>query len=177
MKLLIQTSAMIAAIFLAGCATGVSSPSSYAGQETRRIKALSDTEIQAYLDGKGQGFAKPAELNGYPGPMHVLELAEPLALTPEQKKATESLMSRHKAEVRELGRSYIDAEAKLDALMASRSATRESLRAVIFTAGEIQTHIRSAHLETHLAQRALLNETQLSAYPRLRGYDPDHTHH
>jgi hypothetical protein len=179
MKALMKVSIVVVAIFLTGCTTGISLHSGYAGQETRRIKALSEPEIQAYLEGKGQGLAKPAELNGYPGPMHVLELAEPLALTAEQRAASERLMSRHKSEVRELGRAYIDAEAALEAQLASRKASPESLKVAINAASELQARIRLSHLETHLAQTALLNEAQLAAYPRLRGYDrgqPQHSH-
>jgi hypothetical protein len=47
----------------------------YAGQQTRTIKALSDDEIAALRNGEGMGMAKAAELNGYPGPIHVLSLA------------------------------------------------------------------------------------------------------
>jgi hypothetical protein len=100
-KKLIATAAF--AIFASGCVSIAPSTSLYVGQESRQIKALSATEIAAYVEGKGQGFAKPAELNGYPGPMHVLELADQLALTTEQKAASEALLLKHKTEVRELG--------------------------------------------------------------------------
>src|SRR5215469_14793256 len=46
----------------------------YAGQEARTIKALSDDDIAALRKGEGMGMAKAAELNGYPGPVHVLAL-------------------------------------------------------------------------------------------------------
>jgi hypothetical protein len=65
------------------------SQSPYVGQESREIKALSPQEISDYLSGKGMGLAKAAELNGYPGPAHVIELAAELELTPEQKTKTE----------------------------------------------------------------------------------------
>ena len=58
---------------------GMHGPSSaghaHAGEQQREIKALSGQDIQAYENGQGHGFAKAAELNGYPGPMHTLELA------------------------------------------------------------------------------------------------------
>jgi hypothetical protein len=55
--------------------------SPYAGQQARTIKALSDEEIAALRNGEGLGMAKAAELNGYPGPLHVLALAAQLELT------------------------------------------------------------------------------------------------
>jgi len=66
-------------------------PSSYAGQEQREIKALSPEEIQSYLAGNGAGLAKAAELNHYPGPAHVLELADKLQLNEEQKVRTKAI--------------------------------------------------------------------------------------
>jgi len=38
--------------------------------------ALSVEQIEQYRAGAGMGYAKAAELNRYPGPMHVLELAD-----------------------------------------------------------------------------------------------------
>jgi len=58
----------------------------YAGQETRKIKALSEDQIQGYLAGSGMGLAMAAELNHYPGPKHVLELAEKLQLLVNSEK-------------------------------------------------------------------------------------------
>ena len=42
------------------------------------VNALSPDEVQQYLAGAGMGYAKAAELNHFPGPMHVLELADKL---------------------------------------------------------------------------------------------------
>jgi hypothetical protein len=95
----------------------------YAGQQVREIKALSAEEIAQYLAGAGMGFAKAAELNQYPGPMHTLELADQLSLSVEQRAAMESLMKRHKAEARELGAEVVRLERELDALFAEKRAT------------------------------------------------------
>ena len=48
--------------------------SPYAGQESRRIKSLSEQDIAELRAGRGWGLAKAAELNGMPGPAHLLEL-------------------------------------------------------------------------------------------------------
>jgi hypothetical protein len=78
------------------CASGVAwaQTSPYAGQEQRPIKALSDQEVAALLAGQGAGFAKAAELNGYPGPMHVLELADRLALSADPLRHVARLRQR-----------------------------------------------------------------------------------
>ena len=67
-----------------GAAACAQSP--YVNDQGRALKALSADEAAGYLEGRGLGLAKPAELNGYPGPMHVLELADALALTPAQTR-------------------------------------------------------------------------------------------
>src|SRR5918998_1082797 len=82
--------------------------SSYAGQHAREIKALSPEEIAQYLAGAGLGYARAAELNHFPGPMHVLELADKLELTAEQREATERLMDAHKAEARAIGAKLVE---------------------------------------------------------------------
>jgi hypothetical protein len=50
--------------------------------EQRAVKGLSAQQIADLRAGKGMGLALSAELNGYPEPMHVLEHAEALKLTP-----------------------------------------------------------------------------------------------
>ena len=71
--------------------------SPYIGQESREIKALSEQEVDAYLNGKGMGYAKAAELNQYPGPRHVLDMAEQLDLTEEQSKKTQAVFDAMKS--------------------------------------------------------------------------------
>jgi Spy/CpxP family protein refolding chaperone len=149
--------------------------SPYQGQESRRIKSLSAEEVDGYLEGRGMGYAKPAELNGYPGPMHVLELADRLALTSEQRTATQALLGEHKAEVRELGRRYVESEAQVDALFASRKVSAESLADALARSADLQRRIRLSHLSTHVRQTALLTPEQVDAYVRLRGYT-SHAH-
>ncbi|TFV44521.1 hypothetical protein [Bradyrhizobium niftali] len=54
---------------------------SYAGLQMRPIKALSEQQVADL----SLGLALAAELNGYPDPSHVLELADKLDLTTEQR--------------------------------------------------------------------------------------------
>ena len=55
--------------------------SPYAGMQARSIKALSEQQIADLKAGRGMGLALAAELNGYPGPAHVLEVADQLGLS------------------------------------------------------------------------------------------------
>jgi Heavy-metal resistance len=156
-----------------------SATASYAGQQTRTIKALSASEAQDLIDGKGMGLAKAAELNGYPGPMHVLELAKGLQLTPEQRVATVALMQTHKREVRGLGAELVDAERRLDDAFKTGKTTPEEIARLTQHIGRLQATVRNAHLQTHLAQTALLDASQIESYQVLRGYrgkTVDHMH-
>src|SRR5256885_6759518 len=60
--------------------------SPYAGLENRATKALSEQQLVDLRAGRGMGLALAAELNGYPGPLHVLELGEQLMLSAEQRQ-------------------------------------------------------------------------------------------
>src|SRR3712207_9323090 len=82
--------------------------------EAREIKALSPQEVADLRAGRGMGLALPAELNRYPGPMHVLELADPLDLSPEQRRRMEGLVEAMRAEARPLGEAVIAAEGARD---------------------------------------------------------------
>lgn len=144
--------------------------SSYAGQETRAIKALSQQEVDAYLAGKGMGLAKAAELNGYPGPSHVLELAEPLQLTEAQRAHTRALFAAMEDKAQALGRALVERERELDQLFASRSADRERLARVLGDVGALQAQVRGAHLEAHIEQARILSAQQIARYAELRGY-------
>src|SRR5687768_3033731 len=113
-----------ATTLLALVVSPVPAASPYAGQEERDIKALSAQEVADYLTGKGMGFAKAAELNGHAGPKHVLELADELALSAEQRTRTQALFDSMQTKAIVLGRRLVDEERKLDRLFASATVTQ-----------------------------------------------------
>ncbi len=152
------------------CAAAADTRSPYAGQQDRPIKALNADEQADLLDGKGMGLAKAAELNGYPGPRHVLELAEPLALSERQVEQTQALFDRMREDARRQGATLIEAERSLDTLYASHAATRERVDRQLAAIEQARTRLRATHLQAHLDQAALLTPAQLSEYSRLRGY-------
>ena len=69
------------------------------------------------------GLALPAELNGYPGPSHVLENADALGLSADQRDRTKGLFDTMKAEAVPVGERLIEQETKLDRLFADREIT------------------------------------------------------
>ena len=50
--------------------------SKYVGEEYRKIKSLSPDDVEELKKGGGWGLAKAAELNGLPGPAHILEMED-----------------------------------------------------------------------------------------------------
>ncbi len=151
--------------------TSAPAPSAYAGEQSRSIKALSASDITSLQAGAGMAYAKAAELNGYPGPAHVLELKSQLYLSDQQRTATEALMASHQAQARVLGSQLVEAERALDTAFASKSADAASVAALTQRIGTVQAQLRDEHLQTHLKQTALLSPGQIASYQALRGYD------
>jgi hypothetical protein len=144
--------------------------SPYAGEELRSLKSLSAEEVESLKTGKGMGFAKLAELNGYPGPKHVLELADELGLTAAQVAETEGLFQEMRQNAIALGEELIAAEMELDRDFQQESIRPESLQSALLAIGRIRAQLRYVHLEAHLRQRRLLSAHQIARYDELRGY-------
>ncbi len=142
----------------------------YAGQENRRIKALSEDEIAGYLAGRGMGLARAAELNRFPGPMHVLQLTEKLELTPQQEAETQRIYDHMHAEAVRLGAELVEKEKALDAMFSHATVSPDSLKEITTAIGALQARIRLTHLEAHLALRSTLTPAQIETYQTLRGY-------
>ncbi len=95
--------------------------SPYTGQEKREIKALSPENIEGYLSGEGMGFAKAAELNHYPGPKHVLELADELHLSKAQIDKTKAIFGEMHEKAVSIGKVIVEKEKILDHLFANQT--------------------------------------------------------
>ncbi len=151
----------------------------YAGLEQRAVKALSEQQIAGLKAGRGMGLALPAELNGYPGPSHVLENADALRLSADQRDRTKGLFDTMKAEAVPVGERLIEQEAKLDRLFADREITSATLSAVTEEIGMTQARLRQTHLKYHLAMMDVLSPAQVERYRELRGYGEkaDQLHH
>lgn len=162
--------AMFLVLFLA-VTTTFAQHQPYAGQQEREIKALSPDEVKQFLSGAGMGYARPAELNRFPGPMHVLELADKLDLTPEERARTKALMDAHKEEARAIGAKRVGSERTIEMLFRSGKVDEATLAKSVHEAAALEGEYRLAHLETHRRMRALLSDEQVARYVRLRGYE------
>lgn len=164
-------------IFTLSLAAMAQSP--YSGMQNRSIKALSSQQVADLESGRGMGLALAAELNGYPGPSHVLELADKLELSAEQKKHVQQLYDAMKAEALPLGAALLAQEAALDRDFASRAITLESLDVATKQISETQGALRNTHLKYHLHTVQALSADQMKRYSVLRGYGsgaPAHHH-
>jgi len=151
--------------------------SPYAAETTREIKSLSRDDVADYLAGKGMGLAKAAELNGYPGPAHVLALAQPLVLTDRQRADTTAVFERMESQARSLGERLVAEERALDRAFADHTVTPDALAAATASIAALQGRLRDIHLRAHLEQARILTPEQVARYAMLRGYaDPAPAH-
>ena len=159
----------LACIALATPALAETAP--YAGQDRRAVSSFSEADQEALLSGDGWGLAKPAELNGWPGPRHILDLAEDLDLTSEQETAVQAIFDAMNAKARTLGETLIEAEAALDAAFESGDIDTESLDSLLAEAERVRADLRAVHLAAHLEATPVLTRHQRMTYAKLRGYD------
>ena len=159
---------LLAALLLAAPSAAQHAP--YAGLEARAVSALSAQDIADLEAGRGWGLALPAELNGYPGPAHVLEMAETLALSPEQRAAAQAIFDAMQTEARRLGADYIAAEQAVDAVFRDGPATPEALTEATARAGAALAALRAVHLAAHLDMTPVLTRHQRHLYQQQRGY-------
>ena len=162
------------ACFFAPTASWAQAHQPYTGLETRSIKALSEDQIADLKAGRGMSLALAAELNGYPGPRHVLELAAQLELSRAQQQQVRQLFEAMQAEAIPLGERLIAAEAALDRQFASRSVSEPSLESGVQDIAAVQGGLRAAHLKYHLATVGVLTPEQVARYGELRGYAASH---
>lgn len=169
---------------LAGALAALASPvwgqevSPCAGEEARAIKALSEEEVRALLAGEGMGLAKAAELNHYPGPRHVLDMADSLELSAEQRAGVEEIRARMSGRARTLGAEIVQAESALDNAFAGGAIDAAGVREATREIARLQGELRATHLLAHVETRAVLTPHQVVTYDRLRGYGTgDHGGH
>ena len=165
-----KRTAMTCALVLITASALGQSHQPYAGLQSRTVKALSGQQIADLRSGRGMSLALPAELNGYPGPLHVIELADKLVLTPEQTTRVRGLYDQMKGEAVRLGERLIGQEEELDHLFASRTVTASTLADATAAIGKTQSELRATHLRYHLLTVEVLSRHQLQLYAEARGY-------
>lgn len=147
--------------------------SKYAGEQERTIKNLSADDIKAIRNGEGWGLAKPAELNGYPGPLHVLQMADEIALSDTQREEVEVLYEDMRSKAILAGERYLMAETELDMAFLEGTVDAESLTELVDSSATALGALRNVHLQAHLKMMHILTQEQIKRYNMLRGYTGD----
>ena len=142
----------------------------YRGLDQRSIASLNEADVADLLAGRGFGFALPAELNSYPGPTHLMELADALALSQSQRGAVRAIFEAMRADAVRLGKAFVAAETALDRAFAKGSIDAAALAHLTAEAARLEGALRAVHLRAHLDVHPLLTPSQIAAYDRLRGY-------
>ncbi len=119
-------------------------------------------------EGRGFGLAFAADQNGYPGPLHVLELKDRLKLTADQEAKAQALLQAMFVESKPKSARLLEAEAKLRRLFADRAADDAAVRAAVAEVERARSEVRLVHLLTHLKTRELLTEDQRRIYHEAR---------
>jgi len=147
--------------------------SKYMGQENRKIKSLSPDDIKELKKGGGWGLAKAAELNGYPGPSHILQMANKIDLQEKQKVQIQKLFDQMKVKSISLGNKLISLEKKLNNEFQNKTINQTKLDTYINDITDVRAQLRLTHLSTHLQTPKILTPQQVLLYNNLRGYSKD----
>ena len=145
----------------------------YAGMQNRAIKSLSDSDINELRRGGGWGLALAAELNGMPGPAHLLELKDKIPLAADQVDQTQALLDEMRKAAISIGERLIAAEKALEAAFASGKVDELSLRRLLADAESARSELRFIHLSQHYKTVQFLTPEQIRRYNILRGYAED----
>ncbi len=151
-------------------------PSGYDSLLYTEIRGISEEDIEGYRTGAGLGFALPAELNGYPGPRHVLDFSDELKLNTDQLEEIQNLYDEMLPQAIALGEQILQAEAELELAFREETISIEYLADQLDLIGDLRADLRYVHLSTHLSTITILTSHQVQQYNVLRGYaDEDHS--
>ena len=115
-------------------------------------------------------MAKPAELNGYPGPRHVLDAfeAREFDLTKQQHEQTKALYEKMRSGAIKLGKQIIDIEKEINDAFVNRTIAEEFLQNKVSESANLYSQLRVAHLKYHLSMIEILSPQQVEKYNKLR---------
>ena len=118
--------------------------------------------------GAGAGMASYADLNGYPGPKHILEMRDTLRLTDGQEKDIEAIFDEMSENARTKGESIIAKEMELDSKFRLGVATMPNIRRLTGEIGMLRGELRAVHMTAHIQAREILTKQQIALYNTIR---------
>ncbi len=120
------------------------------------------------LKGQGAGQGMFAEMNGYPGPKHVLDLADKLKLPESQRKSIQGIYNDMQTRAKELGERIVNIEEELDEAFKNGLVSDKSVRDDCEQIGKLRGRLRAVHLAAHLKTKMVLTEQQIESYKKLK---------
>ena len=120
------------------------------------------------LNGDGNGMAAYAESNGYPGPKHVLDLAEKLGLSAKQKLDVREIYDDMLTRARAIGKMIVKVEEELHYQFNSGMLKQESVEDDAESIGKMRGTLRGVHLAAHVKTKEILTKKQVELYTALR---------
>lgn len=147
--------------------------SPYADDKYMIITSMTDKDLQSLQNGTGEAFsglAKLAELNGYPGPRHVLDMASELKLDAEQKEKVDVIYQNMRSKAKEIGAKIIAIEKQMDDSFANKTMSANELEHMLDKSASYYSQLRYVHLSAHIETANVLKEDQINMYNNLRGY-------
>jgi len=155
---------------------------SYADPQGDEVNTLSEDEVQGLLNGEGMGMARAAELNHYPGPRHVLDLASQLQLSHAQRNKAQEIYNRMHDEAVRLGKMILQKEKELNDIFKRDEVTLTRLKTLVMEIARLRAELRFFHLLAHLEMKGVLSREQIEKYDELQGHRTrgpidEHHHH
>lgn len=117
---------------------------------------------------EGAGMAFYADINGYPGPKHVLEMQEALKLTDDQFKDISAIIDEMRENARAMGVLIIAKEQELESSFRQGKASESHTKQLATEIGSLRGALRSVHLTAHIQARSVLTKEQIATYMALR---------
>jgi Spy/CpxP family protein refolding chaperone len=150
--------------------TAANTISPYVGMSSASVPSLTTQEVDDLRAGRGLGMARAAELNGYPGPRHVLDLQSQLDLDQRTIEQAQQLFQQMQSEAQPLGAQVVELEKSLGERFASQSIDESALPQQLDALAALMAQLRAIHLRAHIRMKALLTPQQVARYRELRGY-------
>jgi hypothetical protein len=147
--------------------------SPYTDEVDREIKSLSPEDLAELRRGGGWGLAKAAELNGVPGPVHLLELEDQIPLSAKQAESLRAIYEAMRTDAIAEGNRLIELERQLENHFRNVTITDNILQGLLADIATSYRKLRYIHLSTHLKTPLILTEAQIGRYRILRGYAAD----
>lgn len=148
--------------------------SPYVKQMNNQIKAITQKDLEGLKKGSGMpfgGMAKAAELNGLPGPRHVLDMSQQVKLTKDQQRKINKIFNKMNSEARKLGAHLIKIERQMDDQMKSGKINSSTLNDLVNKSATVYGKLRYSHLVAHLQTKNVLTKKQIDTYNKIRGYN------